>query len=319
MSPSPLHAARDAGITADMRRLATGRFQGVRMIGAALRDHFAGRSEIFAGAVAFFTALSLAPLLVVAVTVVGQVFGEAATRAELLEKMELSFGPQPAALIGELVRQAAIDEGRWWRLGIAILVALWSATSLFTRMQETLNALWGVRPRKGRSFAERARVFLRKRFTAFVLIAIIGALLFASMLLQSVGAGLDAVASELRFGAWPWRIAQAAVAIAAVTLLLTPVYRLLPDAQLSWRDVWPGALLAAVIATAGAGLIGSYLGYTATRSASGAAGGVILLLLWMYFDAHVLLLGARFIRVRVLRHRAIVPEPHAELVPAPKE
>jgi membrane protein len=290
------------------------------MIGAALREHFKGRSDIFAGAVAYFTALSLAPLMVIAVATVGSVFGEEATRVQLLEDLEAAFGPQPAAMIGELVRQAALDHGGWWRIVVAGAIALWGATNLFTRMQETLNALWGVRPRTGRTLGDRLRVTLRKRLIAFVLIAVVGALLFASMLLQSVGSGLAALASELRFGAWPWRLAQGALAVAVVTAFLAPVYRLLPDVELGWRDVWPGALLAAIVASAGAWVIGLYFGYAATRSVSGAAGSVIILLLWMYFDAHVLLFGARFTKVLVERRRgAARPERHAERVPTPTE
>lgn len=281
----------------------------------AAREHAKGKSSLFAAAVSFFAALSLAPLLVLAVAMVGTVFGNEATRAQLVEDIDAAMGPAPAAVVDGLVRNAALDEGRWWRVVVGVVVAAWGATGLFVRLQETLNTVWGVRQREGRTLRERVVVLLRKRLTSFMLIGIVGVLLFASMVLQSFGAGLDALASELPFGTWTWRVAQGLVAIALCTAFLMPVYRILPDVELAWRDVLPGALVAAVIATVGAALLGFYFGYAATRSLSGAAGGVLLLLLWMYFEAHVLLFGARYTRACVARRPGpIVPERHAQLV-----
>lgn len=285
----------------------------ISMVVKTVREHLGSESDIFAGAVAFFTVLSLAPLLVVAVALVGTVFGTEATRDRLIADVTTSWGSAPAEVIEQLVRHAALDEGRWWRVAIGVAIAAWGATRIFMRLQETLNIVWGVQQRSGVSLRERARVFVRKRAVSFLLIGLVGALLFASMLLQSVGSGLHALASDLRFAGLPWRLLQAAASIAVITGFLIPVYTMLPDVELGWRDVWRGALLAAVIAALGAWLIGIYFGYTATRSLSGAAGGVLILLLWIYFDAHVLLFGARFARTDVARRRGDAkPEPHAE-------
>jgi membrane protein len=287
-----------------------------RLVVATLREHFQGQSSLFAGAVAFFTSLALAPMLVLAVAMVGTVFGEEATRARLVEDATAAMGAGPASVIDAFVRHAALDEGRWWRVVVGVAIALWGATNIFVRLQQTLNAMWGVRPREGRTFAERVAVFMRKRLSAFILVLVVGALLFASMLLQSYGAGLAALATELPFGAWPWRIAQGVLAVAIVTAFLVPVYRVLPDVRLAWKDVLPGAVLAGVVAALGAYGMGMYFGYAATASPSGAAGGLLLLLLWMYFDAHVLLFGARWNRALVARRNGlIVPDDHAELVP----
>lgn len=285
------------------------------MLVATVRDHFKGKSDIFAGAVAFFTVLALAPLLVVAVAMVGTIFGADATREQLVVDLSAAMGPGPAGVIDELIRNAALDERRWWRVVLGVTIAGWSATRMFLRLQATLNEVWGVREREGLGLRERIGVLLRKRAIAFGLIALVGVLLFGSMLLQSVGFGLAALASELPFSALSWRILQGVASVALVTAFLVPLYRVLPDVELGWRDVWPGALLAAVVAAAGAYVIGIYFGYAATSSVSGAAGGVLILLLWIYFDAHVLLFGARFTRTYVARRRgAIVPERHAELV-----
>jgi membrane protein len=284
------------------------------MLLATIRDHFAAPSALFAAAISFFAVLSLAPMLVLAVAMVGVVFGEEAARARLVSDVTTAMGTTPATVIDQLVRHAALEQGRWWRVAMGVAIAAWGATGVFTRLQETLNALWGVRPRKGLPWRQRIAVIVRKRLSSFLLIGIVGALLLASMVLQSFGSGLAALASELPFGAWSWRALQAVTAIALATAVLVPIYRLLPDVELGWRDVFSGALLAATIATFGAFAVGLYYGYAATTSLTGAAGGVLLLQLWMYFDAHVLLFGARFARACVQRRRGqIVPEAHAEL------
>ena len=289
-----------------------------RLLTASVRGHLDGNGDIFAGGIAFFTALSLSPLLVLAVAMVGVFFGAEATQAHLLTDLEAAVGPEPAAVIGDLVRKAAVDEGRWWSVALAGVIAAWSATTMFANLQSTLNAMWGVKARETSGVAASIKSVLRKRITSFVLVAVIGALLFASMLAQSLGSGVAALASELPFGDWPWRLLQMVFAIAIVTAFLVPVYRVLPDVVLGWRDVWPGALLAAVLATIGAWAFGLYFGYAATGSVSGAAGSVLLLLLWMYVNSHILLLGARLTLEYVRDVRGIVePEPQAELVREP--
>jgi membrane protein len=281
-----------------------------------VREHFAGQSDIFAAGMAFFTAVSLAPLLVLAVAIAGTVFGPEAARAQLLHDVTAAMGPTAAATVDGFVGRAALEHDRWGRLATGIVVATWGAARIFAKLQDTLNALWGVRLRKDLPWRERLGVLVRKRLYAFLLVGLVGALLFASMLLQSVASGIAALATDLPFGAWPWRAIQGVIAVAIVTTLLILIYRVLPDVELHWRDVLPGALVAAVGATLGASAVGLYLGYAATSSLTGAAGGVLLLLLWMYFDGHVLLFGARFTRAWVARRRgALVPERHAELVP----
>jgi membrane protein len=286
-----------------------------RVLVMTVREHFAGQSDIFAAGMAFFTAVSLAPLLVIAVAIAGTVYGPEAARAQLLHDVTSAMGPTAATTIDSFVGRAALEHNHSWRLVFGIVVATWGAARIFSKMQETLNALWGVRPRKDLPWRDRLRVLVRKRLYAFLLVGLVGALLFASMLLQSVASGLAALTTELPFGSWPWRAMQGVTAIAIVTAVLIPIYRVLPDVELDWREVLPGALVAAVVATLGASAVGFYLGYAATSSLTGAAGGVLLLLLWMYFDGHVLLFGARLTRAWVARRRgAIVPEQHAELV-----
>ena len=186
---------------------------------------------------------------------------------------------------------------------------------IFVRVQDALNEIWGVRPKRGRALGQRAKRMVQKRVGSFLLAMLVGVLLFVSMGLKSVIAGVHELTGELPFGSTAPRVVEAVSSIVLVAAFLGAMFRWLPDVELGWRDVWPGALLTSVLAAAGAFVISAYLGYFATTSVSGAVGGVFVLLLWIYWNAQVFLLGAEFTRAYTLRRRGEVePEPHAELV-----
>jgi membrane protein len=280
-----------------------------------LKRFFAARADILSGAMAYFTILSLAPLLVLAVAFVGMVYGEEAARQRVVEDLSASMGEHAAAVLDQLLRAAAVG-GHGWKLALGIAVALWGASKIFTRMQDALNDIWSVRKRKLPSFQERAKVVLRKRAGAFVLATVVGLLLLASMTVKSVIAGIHGVTGGLPFGSVILPAMEAVASVVLITAFIALLYKWLPDVELEFADVWPGALLTSLLSAAAAFAISAYLGYLATSSLSGAAGGVLVLLLWIYFTSQVFLLGAEFTRSYTeWRRGAVRPEPHAELVP----
>jgi len=273
------------------------------------------RADMLSGAMAYFTVLSLAPMLMFAVAIVGLVYGEEAARQRIVQDLSVSMGEHAAAVFDQLLRAAAVG-GQGWRLILGIAVALWSASKIFTRMQDSLNDIWGVRKRKLPTFQERAKVILRKRAGAFAMALVVGVLLFASMTLKSVVAGIHGVTGGLPFGSVVLPAMEAVGSVVLITAFIALLYKWLPDVELEFADVWPGALLTSLLSAAAAFAISAYLGYTATRSLSGAAGGVLVLLLWIYFTSLVFLLGAEFTRAYTEWRRGPVrPESHAELVP----
>lgn len=289
-----------------------------RPLFAAVRGHIDGHSDVLAASLAFFTVLSLAPLLVLAIAVVGTVFGSDATRLRLFADLTTAIGPQAAGAIDQIVQHAVRDEDRWWRVAFGILVTVWGSTRIFVRVQEALNAVWGVRATKEGGWRNWLRRLLRKRALSFLLVMAVGALLFGSMIAESVISVVMSAAQTLPHGVWTSRLVRASASILAITLLLLPVYRVLPDVEIGFRDVWRGALLAAVVTTIGARAMGSYFSSAAASSPGGAAGGVLVLLLWINLVSHVMLFGARFTREWVRENEgAIVPEPHAEIVDQP--
>jgi membrane protein len=279
------------------------------------RWFFAVRADMLSGAIAYFTVLSIAPLLVIGVAIAGVVFGEETARARVVHDVAESIGADAAGVLDQLLRSAA-HGGHGLQLAVGIGVVLWGASRIFVRLQDALNEVWGVRPKRGRALGQRAKRMVQKRIGSFLLAMLVGLLLFASMGVKAVIAGMHGLTGELPFGGVEARVAEGVVSVALVGSFIGVAFRWLPDVELSWRDVWPGALLTSVLAAAGAFVISAYLGYFATTSVSGAVGGVFVLLLWVYWNAQVFLLGAEFTRAYTIRRRGEVePEPHAELVP----
>jgi membrane protein len=286
---------------------------------AAFVRFFAARADMLSAALAYFTVLSLAPLLMLAVALVGFVADEDVARQRIVDDLATSMGEHGAAVLDQLLRAAAIG-GQGWKLAIGLGVALWAAAKIFGRLQDALNDVWSVRARKLPTMRERLKVFLRKRAAAFVLAVLVGVLLFASMTLKSVIAGVHGVTGALPFGGIVWPMIEATASLVLVTGFIALLYRWLPDVELEMSDVWLGAVITSLLCALASFAISAYLGYLATSSLSGAAGGVLVLLLWIYFTSQFFLFGAEFTRAHTeWRRGAARPEPHAERVPECKD
>ncbi|HET6582436.1 MAG TPA: YihY/virulence factor BrkB family protein [Nannocystaceae bacterium] len=306
-APMPTHAHPDHGRRAGARAI-------IEVPKTTFKRFFAARADILSGAMAYFTVLSLAPLLILAIAIVGLVYGEEAARQRVVEDLSTSMGPHAAGVLDDLLRAAAVS-GNGWKLAIGIGVALWGASKIFTRLQDALNDIWGVRARRLRDLGDRTMVVLRKRASGFVAALLVGVLLLASMTLKSVIAGVHGVTGALPFGTVIWPVVEGVGSVVLITAFIALVYKWLPDVELELADVWPGALLTSLLVAVGSFAISAYLGYLATTSLSGAAGGVLVLLLWIYFTSQVFLFGAEFTRAYTEWRRGPArPEAHAEAV-----
>jgi membrane protein len=306
--PMPAHAHRD-------HARATGARAIIEVPKTALERFFAARADILSGALAYFTVLSLAPLLILAIAFVGLVYGEDAARQRVVDDLSTSMGPHAAGVLDDLLRAAAVG-GNGWKLAVGLGIALYAASKIFTRLQDALNDIWGVRAKRLRDLGDRAKVVIRKRASSFAIALLVAVVLMASMTLKSVIAGVHGVTGELPFGSVIWPVVEGIGSICLITAFIAMVYKWLPDVELEFADVWSGALVTSVLVTAGSLAISAYLGYLATTSLSGAAGGVIVLLLWIYYTSQVFLLGAEFTRAYTEWRRGPArAEAHAELVP----
>lgn len=274
--------------------------------GDALRLWLDRNAFSHAGALAFYTLFSLAPVVIIAVTVIGVVYGEDAAQGQIVAQLGDLMGREAAQAVQRAVVSSRIKESGLWPtlLGTAALVA--GATTVFAQMQYSLNAIWGVAARPSRS---SLFVFLKNRLLSLTVVLAIGFVLLVSLLLGVVlRAVLQFTHQFVPQVAALLSGAEVLVSWVAMSLLFGAIFKVLPDVVLRWRDVVVGALVTAALFSVGRFAIAAYLAHTATASTYGAAGSVVLILLWVYYSSLILLFGAAFTRTHLLaRGRSVVP------------
>jgi membrane protein len=248
---------------------------------------------------AYFTVLSLAPLLVVVIAIAGLAFGPEAARGQILWQIGDLVGPEGAAAIQSMLENAqkpatGVIAGIF---GIAAL--LFGASGVFFDLQDSLNTVWGVKS----SSAGGLMGMLRYRFTSFAMVLGIGFLLLVSLVLSAFLAAAGRYFERLLPAPEALLyLANLAISFAAITLLFALIYKLVPDTEIAWRDVWVGAAVTALLFTAGKFVIGLYLGKAGLGSAYGAAGSLVVMLAWVYYSAQIFFLGAEFTHSFAERH-----------------
>ncbi len=251
---------------------------------------YGGQTFQLGAALAFYGAFALAPMLMIAIALAGILFGEEAAQGQLEVSLEVALDPAVAEAIAETVRNAHIKGSCWTATLVGLGFAVFAATGMFIQLQVALNAIWGVQPRPGRGLW----TMVRSRFLAFVLVLGIGALLLVLLIAKAVLAALHALLPE---GAWSgnsYFLEGVTWLLLLVLLILffAMIYKLLPDVIITWRDVWAGALISALLFAIGNYLIGFYLGYVAPAFEYGAASCLVVVMLWVYYSSQVLLFGA---------------------------
>jgi membrane protein len=262
-----------------------------------------------AAALAFYTALSIAPLLLIVVSIAGMVFGEEAARGELLGQLKQMIGPEQAEALNSMLASSQPKDGGLVAGLIGIGTLIVGATGVFAQLQDSLNAVWNVDPQK--TSAGGLWGMIRDRLLSFSMVCGMAFLLLVSLVLSAV---LHAVNGMMAHW-WP----EAATALSwgnmALSWLLTFVmfaliFKVLPHVRLAWSDVAIGAAITTVLFEAGRYLIGLYIGKAAPGSTFGAAGSFVVLLLWLYYSSVILLFGAEFTQVYATRQKS-VPDTHA--------
>jgi membrane protein len=245
-------------------------------------------------ALAFYTVISLAPVLVVVSSVSGAVFGQERVRSHVVREFEQLMGKDAGAAIDGILGKAASSVSGGIAGILGILTLLFGATGVFIQLQSALNVVWEVEPKPGHVL----RSLLTKRLLSFALVLAVGFLLMVSLALSAALHSLRDYMQE-RLGA-PAGVLQAldvVFSFAVFGLLFALIYRVLPDVEIPWRDVWLGAVVTSALFSVGKSLIGIYLGQTSVASAYGAAGSVVIILLWVYYTALIALFGAEFARI----------------------
>jgi len=259
-------------------------------------------TSLLSAALAFYSLLSLAPALYFVVEIAGAVIGRREARSEVIDWVTQALGPGVAGFIGALLDRGS-DGSRL--VAIASVVSLlYGATVAFGALQDALNLVWEVPP-TDRGIIKQ---FFFKRLVSFVAVSIAGLLLLISLLAAAIiSAAGKFVPEALPATEFLLQVANFGITLVLVMVLFALLYRILPDARVAWRDVWRGAAITAVLFSTGKTLIGLYLGHTSPSSPFGAAGSVVVFLLWVYYSAQIFLFGAEFTEVYAVARRAGVP------------
>jgi len=265
------------------------------------------KASRLAAALAYYTAFSLAPLLIIVIAIAALVFGEQAAQGEIVGQIQGLVGKEGAEAIEEM-----IDSSRKPTTGIiATLISfgilLFGATNVFAQLQDALNTIWEVVPKPG------VKGLVKTRFISFTMILGVGFLLLVSLILSAILAVLGNYLGSLVPGIqFFWSTLNFLISFGVITLLFALIYKFLPDVKITWGDVGIGAAITALLFTIGKSLIGLYLGNSSVGSTYGAAGSFVVVLLWVNYSAQILLFGAEFTQVYANRYGSrIVPAPHA--------
>ncbi len=269
--------------------------------------------RLLSGAIAFYASLAIAPLGVVALLIASLVMPETAARAELVDQLESFLGSELATFLVNAIVMLGEEATSYAAPVIGAVFMLYISARLFSMLRRALNHMWGIRP-KLLVQATRSERFqlLERRLLAFAMVLVFGSSLIALVVLHSAG---SAAAHFFGDNTYMLTLAEFGSAFAVLALLIALVYRWLPDAVISWWDVWVGAAVTSVFVLGGSVLIGFYLGRVSTGSLYGVAGSLIVLLLWIYYTTQIFLMGAVFTRAWARRRgRAIEPLPYARAV-----
>lgn len=254
------------------------------------------RALTHGAALAYYTFFSLAPLLVLAIAIAGLVFGRQAAQGEIVSQIQGVVGEDGARTLEAMILRASQPRAGATATVVSLATMLFGASGVFGQLQSSLNEIWDAPTRRDTGSAVGNLV--RRRLLAFAMILAIGSLLLLSLAVSALLAGLhDAIDEYAPRAAEALPLVDFGVSLAVVIVLFAVLFKLLPDVQQRWSDVWVGATVTAVLFTLGKVLIGLYLGRASATSIYGAAGSLVLVLLWIYYSAQILFLGAEFTEV----------------------
>jgi membrane protein len=244
-------------------------------------------------ALAYYAIFSIAPLIFIAVALAGIFFGQQASQGQIYSSIAGLMGNDGAKAIESFVKASSLKNSGVIATVIGLATLLIGATSMFAQLQFSLNQIWKVQAKKGNNVWS----LVRQRLLSFSLILIIGFLLLVSLLTSAILAAIGQFASEnLPGGRILWEVLNFSISFGVTIVLFAAIYKILPDVKLKWRDVWAGGIMTAFLFTVGKLLIGLYLGHSGINSTYGAAGSVVIILLWTYYSSAALLFGAEFTR-----------------------
>ncbi len=259
---------------------------------------------------AYYSIFSIPALMIIVINIASLAFGQDQVQQQLTDQIASMMGTEAANQVETMVARSRENSNSTLAIIIGIATLLFGATGVFYQLQKALNDAWEVEPDPDSGLKQMAK----SRITALGIVVAIGFLLMISLLVTTALSAMSGwIQQQLPgFPQFVFYILQVLVSIGVITVLFAAMFKILPDAKVEWRSVWVGALLTAILFTIGKFLIGFYIGKTDPASTFGAAGSIVLIMLWVYYTGLILLFGAEFTQVfaRNKGHR-IEPDEHA--------
>lgn len=246
-----------------------------------------------AAALAYYSIISLAPLLLIVIAIVGLAFGEEAARAQIADQVQRLIGDTGGGAIAMLIKNANRPVAGVLATLLGALVLFFGAGGVFVELRDSLNTIWEVNAKP----IGIVRSLIKERFVSFAMVLGVCFLLLVSLAVNAVMAMLGRYLVARLSGAIPFDFATAVLSFVVATLLFALMFKQIPAARVLWRDVWMGAVITSVLFAIGKAVIGLYLGWIGIDSTFGAAGSLVMLLIWVYYSAHVFFFGAEFTHV----------------------
>lgn len=287
-----------------------------RTIPALLKDTFlawyADRGPRLGAALAFYTLFSLAPLLIIVIAIAALAFGRDVAHTQLTQQIEDFIGPQAARVVQTTIENTSRPRSGIVATLVGLAMLLFGATIVFSELQDALNTIWKVPTKPDRSMALG---LVRERALSFVIVLGIGFLLLLSIVANTLLNVAMQIFGDVLPSQVDWfRLVNFGFSFSAVALLCAMLYKVLPDVAIAWGDVLIGAIVTAALFMLGKFLIELYLGFSSVASVYGAAGSLVIFMMWVYYSAQILYFGAEFTKVYA-KHRGRRIAPREEQLP----
>jgi membrane protein len=286
----------------------------LRLIYDAYNEWSHDRAARLGAALAYYALFSIAPLLVIMITIAGSVYGESAAEGQIVNAISDQIGPEAAGGVEQLLAGIYKAGSSSFTTLVSTIILIYGATNLFSQLRDALNTLWNVRPKPHPHFFGGILEIAWDRFIGAVMVISVSIILLATLALSVSLTALNGWLKTLITPNTSFLLEGGNIltGLGLTTLLFALAFKLLPDVQIDWRVVWVGALVTSILFNIGAFLLGLYFGYGGGQSALGAAGSLVVIMIWISYSAQIIFFGAKFALVYAAAiGRPILPASYA--------
>ena len=260
-----------------------------------VKNFFEDDSMSYASSIAFYTIFSMPAILIIALAIGATFYERDVVQTELLGQVASLIGPESAKEIELILSNATFDATSAFAKIVGVITLMFSATTVFISLQTSLNKIWGIKPKPKRGLLK----YVLNRLLSLAMVVSFGFLLLVSLVIDAVLVIFQGFLSRILAGITFYILNgfNIAISLTIITVIFGLMFKVLPDARIKWRDVWVGAAVTTILFTLGKYLIGFYLGNSSFNSAYGAAGSLVVILVWIYYSTIIFLFGAELTSV----------------------